>query len=223
MANHDVEHQAIGAADEVEGFSNSEMLRATYFPHLAIEYVIGKRERLAVTVRDGRGLGPLILLLALCALIFSAPFCVLPTVSGPFKFTNLFSGFLLFTGSMLICFPSLYVFNKFVGFELGLGQSLVMGLVVSAAASIISFGFFPIIWFIGSTTGAGRNSRETLEFISNLLLATAFFMGIIHMSRSFVWSKQLREMTLVNRMVMVAWFMLLSFLTYRMALVLEIL
>ena len=197
-------------------FSGDELLRAMFFPDRAVAMILGERERLSRTVAQNRELGKLSILLLLASLLFALPYGALPAVGGVSKVAVLF-GF-----SMLICFPSLHIFNQYIGARLDLGQNFALAAVFSAVAAILSFGFFPITWFIGLTmveTGPGAIS---VGMISNFLLAVAFALAILHLGRCFVWSGHFRALPAAAKALLLAWFGLLSFITYRMAQVLDL-
>ena len=207
----------------VEAFSPAEIKRAIYLPHLAIEYILGKRDRLSLSVRERGRLGLMVMLLFVAGLAFSVPYSLLEPVSGSFKPYKLMYIFLLFTGSLLICLPSLHIFNKYVGLDQDPGQSLAMALVISTVAAMVSFGFFPIVWFIHFTSGATPSAADTIKILSNCLLTAAFFMGVLHMGRCFLWSRQLPKLKTANLLVMAFWVCLLTYITYRMGIHLGIL
>jgi hypothetical protein len=94
----------------------------------------------------------------------------------------------LFIGSTLICFPSLFVFGQYLGLRLSLSQTLV--------------------WFIAATT---TNTSASASTLSGILLSVALFLGIGHLLAT-------RHLTSTGGLViLLAWAVLLCFITYRMA------
>ncbi|MGC4114058.1 MAG: hypothetical protein QM765_05250 [Myxococcales bacterium] len=154
---------------------SAEELRAVWLkPHLLVEQILGQRERLMSNVVEQRHLMPLLLALAAASLVMAIPYGAVPPIAGFWKIA------VLFTGSVLICFPSLYVFAQYLGFRLTLAQALAITLVVSATAGIFCLGFSPILGFVALTTSGGLSATGQL---SNALLATSLALGIVQLGR----------------------------------------
>ena len=134
---------------KAEPFSERELMQALARPHRIIECVLGGKERLAANLTSGQALGWLVLLLLATSLLSTIPY-------GAFSPTRTFWKIaVLYTGSLLLCFPCLHTFAEFLGFRLGLGRTFALALVITSVAGLFTFGFFPIIWFIDFTTQAG--------------------------------------------------------------------
>ncbi|MDP6507161.1 MAG: hypothetical protein QF886_26275, partial [Planctomycetota bacterium] len=125
----------------------------------------------------------------------------------------------LYTGSLLICFPCLQVFTQFIGYRFGLAQMLSLALVISGVAGLFSFGFIPIIWFIDFSTEAGTTAALSPRWLSTFLLAVSLVMGVIHMLRLLIGSEQAKGFF---PMLISFWLALLAFITYRMVYFLDL-
>ncbi|MDP6503019.1 MAG: hypothetical protein QF886_05355, partial [Planctomycetota bacterium] len=133
---------------EIAPFSRQELQKAYVRPYLAIEYILGGRDRLAANLLRGHKLGMVAALLLLTSLFSPIPFGAVPPTNSCLKIS------ILFTGSLFICLPCLHVFSQFLGISLSMTQNLSLALIVSSVAGLFSFGFFPIIWFIDYSTQA---------------------------------------------------------------------
>jgi len=201
-------------AEPPPAFSRSELTRALFLPHRAIALILGERERLAATVAGGPELGLTVILLLLAATAFALPYGAFSAAGGAGKAA------VLFTVSMLICFPSLYIFNQYVGTGLRLEQTLAAAALFSAAAGIMSFGFFPIAWFLDFSITDQGTGAVSFRWLSNFLLAVAFGLGLLQVGRCFVWSGPFLRIGPAPKLLLLAWSGLLGYITFRMALVL---
>jgi len=152
---------------------------------------------------------PIVLILLLASIAFAVPYGAVPPLRSSWKVVA------LYTGSMMICFPSLYVFGQYLHSKWTLTQTVVLSLVITTVASIFSFSFFPIVWFISYTTDPTSASSIVLP-ISGILLTASFLLGIAQMARCVA---ALRGLTDAHRhlALVFAWVALLAFITFRMA------
>jgi len=197
-------------------FSEKELKWVVFRVQKIIDVVLAERRRLSRTVKDGRLLIELSLLFLMTGLLFAIPFGALSPASNSLDVT------ILFCGSVLLCYPSLHVFSRFLGFESGALQNLMAALTICASAAVISLGFAPIIWFIDYTGGGGEEALEINTFISVLLLSVCFFLGVVHMARTFLWTRMGDFRAHLHQGFMLAWMVLLGFITIRMAVFLEL-
>jgi len=87
-------------------------------------------------------------------------------------------------GSVLLCTPSLYVFNAVLGGRLALGQVLVLTLGMSACMSLILIAFAPIAWLFGvSTEGVGF---LTMLHVAVFLTAAGFGLRFVAVARRYL-------------------------------------
>ncbi|MHC4470207.1 MAG: hypothetical protein ACYTDY_06820 [Planctomycetota bacterium] len=202
-------------AEPSEAFARDEIRGALYRPHLAAEYVLGRPDRLAGNLARVDGLPLLSLLLFLAGILFAVPFGAVPPVASFWKVS------LLFTGSVVICFPSLHVFSLYLGLRLDLAQNLVLGLVISAVAGIFTFGFFPIMWFIDYTT-EGASAGFGPKQLASFFLTISLLMGVVHLVRCQRLTRGSLGRSPLFCWLLGLWTLLLLFITYRMAVHLEL-
>ena len=184
-----------------------ELQGATFRPHRFIEFVLGQHDRLMQNIVGQKHLSLLVALLFLGSIVLTLPY------GAVLSLTMLWKIAVLFTGSVLVCFPSLFVFGQYVGFRLTLSQTLAVTLIIAATAAMFSLGFFPILWFVSLTTTAVSTSAATL---SGGLLGGAMFLGVAHLSRCLRSAPQLAPRS-GHRLLMATWIGLLIFITWRMA------
>lgn len=194
--------------DTAVPFSVSEIARGFLLPFLNIEYFLGSRDRLAKSVAQQKNLLLIALLLLFNSLLFAIPYGVIGPIGEFWKIG------ILFTGPLVICFPSLIVFSSYLGFRLNLPQSLVITLIISCTAAMFSFGFAPIIWFIDYTTTAQSNSPRQISFIFTLI---SVILGIVHSNRCFFRGKESLRTSRFFKLLWWFWLLLLVFIYYRMA------
>jgi len=194
-------------------FSDRELRLAAIRPHRIAEYVLGQKERLSKNVGEEQNLPFLVLLLTLCGIVSAVPYGAAPPVRGAWKIA------LLYMGSLVICFPSLFVFAQYLGLRLTLAQNAVLALIVGSVAGLFTFGFFPIIWFIDYTTSS--TASITSRHLSSVLLSVSFLLGSVHMLRYMNLSED-GVQSGWQRALVGCWVCLLAFITYRMASLLEL-
>ena len=191
--------------ETIELFTLTDLVAACLKPHRLIELLLGDRARLAQTIVASPILPLLVAVLLVAGLLFAVPFGIAPPVSAFWKVS------VLYTGALLICFPSFFVFGQYVGLKLTVLQSLAIGLLISTTAGILTFGFFPIIWFVHVTSG----STETVSRpLAALLLGASLVLGVLHMLGCVAYSRQLRG---GDYLLVLAWAGLVAFITLRMA------
>ncbi len=194
-----------------EPLSSSELARSLARPDLAAVHVLGSPERIARTATGDGTLWPLIALLSVVSLVMALPYGALTT---PNEFWNIA---VLFTGSLLICVPSLLVFLQFLGSNGSLLRDVSFAFMISATAGFFTLGFAPIIWFIDLTTNTGDGSLVTPRRLSAFLLALSLALGIVQMTRC-LRSSSARERLGGRFLVLIfVWIGLLVFIVWRMA------
>ncbi|MHC4664065.1 MAG: hypothetical protein ACYS8W_20575, partial [Planctomycetota bacterium] len=202
--------------ETVEAFSQAEIVRGFIFPPLAIEWFLGRRDRLAENVVRKEGLWPLALLLLFSSVLFALPYGFLGPECSVREFWKIA---MLYVGSMMICFPSLHIFGTYLGFRLNVQQNLAIGLVISSTAAMFSLGFAPIIWFIDYTTTAASDTPGTISFF---LLLISLALGVIHMVRCFLLTRNRTWVSEYFIALLLVWLVLLFFIHYRMTKLLEL-
>ena len=182
-------------------------LRATFTrPQRILDVVFTDRARLVETVAAKRDLGLLVAVLLYASVLFALPY---GAVLGWERFWRVA---LLFLGSLAICFPSLQVFCAYVGFRITLRQNMAMGLVITSAASLFTFGFFPILWFLRATMLS--DSVVTPAHLSVALLVFSLLAGIGHLYRCL---PRFNGGGAGYVALMLVWQVLFVFITHRMA------
>jgi hypothetical protein len=200
---------------EPEPYAEEELRAVFRRPHRAVEVVLAERGRLAATLTDRRKLGLLVALLFVASALFALPY------GAVLDLHNLWKVVQLFAGSALICFPALHVFGAFLGFRVDIGQNLALTLLISSVAALFSLGFFPILWFLRAVM-ADEASAEVLHGISVGLLVISFGAGLTHVLRCMADTRSGRRFGPGFAVVVGIWQCLLVFITYRMALFLEL-
>jgi hypothetical protein len=206
---------AATAATPAEPFERAELQAALRRPHLAIPLLLSERARLMATIDGGEHCACLALVMFTSSLLFALPYGFALGVP------RLWHVAMLYLGSVAICLPSLHVFGAFLGVRSDLQQSLALGLVISSAAAMFSFGFAPVFAFLSLTMGDPA-SGGALQALSALLLCGAVLAGGGHLMRA------LRHGALVSAspagpLLLLLWQGLLFFITFRMGRVLELL
>lgn len=194
-------------------YEKQELRRALIRPHAIVHLVLTDRGRLTATLAQQKNLGLLAAALFGFGVLYALPYWMALEPEGTWKTP------VLFFGSMLICFPSLYVFSAYLGFRNGLLQSFVLALVIPCVAGLFAFGFFPIFWFLEVTMThqvpetALPGVLKTLRVIAGLFLASSLLAGIAHMWRCMKGESQLWSLS----PMILFWQILLIFISYRMA------
>ena len=186
-------------------YEASELRSVFLQPQRALELVLTERERLIETVARRRDLWTVTGVLLYASVVFALPY---GAVLGPDRFWRLAA---LFLGSLLICLPSLQVFSAYVGFRTSGRQSLALGLLITSTASLFSFGFFPILWFLRAT----MLPDSTLEpgHLSVALILISLGAGLVHLHRCMPRLAGGTAYTVLTLM----WQGLLIFIVHRMA------
>lgn len=195
-----------------EAYGLSEIQSVLKRPDRAVEFVLGRPDRIASTVGGGKHLWPLSLLLLLSGLAFAVPFGAVPPVSAFWKIS------ILYTGSVALCYPCLHVFSCYLGFRLASAQNLALGLLVSAVAAIFTFGFFPILWFIHLTLTPTAAVRP--EHLHRGFLGFSLLLAIAHLGRCLRHLRGAARMSGLYLGLLIPWVLLLVFMTYRMGILL---
>lgn len=199
---------------DTSALTRDELARALRRPHHLIRLVLVQRERLFASIAREQHLWQLAGALLLGSLLYALPF---GAVLGVARFWRVA---LLLLGSLAICVPSLHVVGAFIGSRLQLAQTLCLALVISAVASLFTFGFFPIMWFLGATMGEGSAVEGGLAVG---LLAVSLGAGVAQFVRSQRAVSLLRELKPTFTLLLVGWLGLLAFITFRLAESLELL
>ncbi|MEM9862480.1 MAG: hypothetical protein AAF938_12735 [Myxococcota bacterium] len=189
----------------VEPFARSELLRVSFRPLRWIDLLLSERERWTCTVVEGRQTGVLVTIMLAASLLYALPFGL---VLGFERFWHVAA---LYLGSVAICLPSLHIFAGYLGLGLRVSQSLSLGVLVSAVASIFSLGFAPIVLFLGSI----MPESGTMQSMAYVLLGVSLFAGMGQLMRSLrIRAAQENVSNLTT--LMLVWQCLLLFITYRM-------
>lgn len=194
-------------------FTNYELRQSWRQPQRCLEIVLAERARLVASIGTRAHLATLTGLLLMCSIVFALPF---GAVLGLQKTGDVA---LLFTGSVLICFPCLQVFSSYLGVKLTVAQNLTVALLVPSAAALFCFGFFPIHWFLEATMA--KDSVLSAKDIAVGLLAISLLLGLAHLNRCLFFASALRELR-SSVFLLFGWQALLLFITWRMAGVLGI-
>jgi len=197
--------------EPIEPLSPRELALSLARPDLAAVHVLGSPERIARTATGDGTLWPLIALLSVVSLVMALPYGALTT---PGAFWNIA---VLFTGSLLICVPSLLVFLQFLGSNGSLLRDVSFALMISATAGFFTLGFAPIIWFINLTTKTGDGSFVTPGRLSAFLLTLSLSLGIVQMTRCLRSSSAHERLGGRFLVLICVWIVLLVFIVWRMA------
>ncbi len=200
-----------------EPFSIRELKLAFVLPHRIADVVLGGKDRLARNLVADRGLGWLALLLLLASLLATVPYGLLSPTQSFWRIA------VFYTGSLLLCFPSLHVFAQFLGFTFSPAHNFALSLIITSVAGLFTFAFAPIIWFIGYTTAVDRELTISPADLSLLLLGVSLVMGIVQMGRCLALRGGVRRESAGFACLVIAWLLLFGFITYRMGLLLGIL
>lgn len=213
----EIEAEAEARAERAaaEPYSAAELKTVLRRPHRTVEVVLAERGRLAASLSDRRNLGLLAAVLFLASVTFALPY---GAVLAPEQLWRIVQ---LFAGSALICFPALHVFGAFLGFRVDIGQSLALTLIITSVSALFSLGFFPILWFL-RTVMSDEASAEMLHGISVGLLVVSFGAGLAHVLRCMADPASGRRFGSGFAAVVAIWQCLLVFITYRMAVFLEL-
>ena len=195
-------------------FDALELRRSLVRPHTILEIVLAERGRLVATVCKHSNLTVLVAVMVATSIAFTVPFAL---VRGPRQAADIAA---LFLGSTLLCFPSLQVFSSYLGVRATVAQNLALTLLVPSAAALFCFGFFPIYWFLDATMAEG--SAVSAGAIAIGLLTVSLVLGLAHLNRCLLVDSALSGLR-SSWPLLVGWQSLLVFITYRMAVALQIL
>ena len=191
-------------------FGRGELRAVFARPYRALDLVFSERERLVATVAQGREPALLVLVLLFASALFALPY---GAVLGWERFWRVAATFL---GALAVCFPSLHVFSAYVGLRLRTEQNLALALVITAAASLFTFGFFPILWYLRATMLP--DGLVTPAHLSVAMLVASLAAGIAHLYRCLPSMRGQGVYVLVS----LGWQVLFVFITHRMAVLLEV-
>ena len=196
---------------EAKAFAVEEIQQIFRSPLASFDLVLAQQARLSQTIRHGER--PLLLAMALffTTLLFSLPFGAVVDISRFWRVA------LLLLGSLAICLPSLAVFSSYLGGKVDVRQHLSLGLVLTGVAALFTFGFFPVLWFLRVTMA--DDSVLGVPQLSMVLLIVAQFAGVARLLRVLGNLSGVGES---YRPVIAGWLFLFSFITYRMAVVLDL-
>jgi hypothetical protein len=200
---------------DVAPFSVDELRRSLRDPQRLLTVVLAERSRLVASLRAPEALPWLLLVLYLCGVLCTLPFSLV------MDRTKVAHVAVLFSGSVLICFPALQVFGAYLGGKLTIAQNLALALVVPAAAALFCFGFFPIQWFLAATMPK-EHAVVSARDLAIGLLTVSLALGLGHLNRCVLLGGALRELR-SNWLLLLGWQALLVFITWRMAQALGIL
>lgn len=198
---------------DTSALSRDELSRALRRPHHLLRLVLVQRERLYASVAREQHLWVLAGALLLGSLLYALPF---GAVLGVARFWRVA---VLLLGSLAICVPSLHVVGAFIGSRLAVAQTACLALVISAVASLFTFGFFPIMWFLGATMQEGSAVEGGLAVG---LLTVSLGAGLAQFVRSQRAVSLLRELKPTFTLLLAGWLGLLVFITFRLAQALEL-
>ncbi|MBL8916769.1 MAG: hypothetical protein JNM17_39065 [Archangium sp.] len=204
--------ESAGAVIDGTAHSADELREAVTRPHELLQLVLTQRERLFTSVARASNLWWLVGAMLLGTALYAVPFGV---VLDGLHFWKVPA---LLLGSVAICAPSLHVVGAFVGTRLSLPQTLSLSLLICSVASLFTFGFFPIMWFLGATVGDGATARA----LAGLLLSVSVLAGVAHSLRSQHAVGRLREFRGPLTPLFLLWTVLFLFITWRLALVLDL-
>ena len=210
-AAHPHGHQCEGpklAAEPPNPFAIADLREALLKPHRSLDIVLSDPKRLVATLEQRASTPWLALILAGSSVVFAIPFGLVLGLDRFWQVT------VLFFGSQLICLPSLHVFSLFFGSRVSVGQSFLLGTVISAVAALFTLGFAPIVWFL-SITMPEDGSPVALRLVEALLLTTSLGAGLAHLGRCLAAGRA--HGLGPHPSVLLAWSGLLVFITYRMA------
>ena len=201
--------------EPAQPFSAEEYAGLFLRPQRSIEYILGSRERLSRSVWDGRHVWRLAAMLLAASLLAAIPYGIVAPRG------NWWTIAVLFCGSLMICFPSLHTFAQFCGLRLDLGRNFALSLIITATASLFTFGFFPIIWFIQFSIAPAQATIVAPRDLSDLLLWISMLLGLVQIGRCLAGRDSRSRRQASIGLLFLLWAPLLIFITYRMALLLE--
>lgn len=194
---------------EIAAFTDAELNTATWNPVAAIDVILAQHERWTANVVEKHDQGRMVTLLLMWAVVFALPYGLVLSLPQVGHIA------MLFLGSVALCLPSLHVVSAYLGLRVHVMQSLAFAAVVATVASIFSFAFAPILWFLHATTDGGE-SQATLAALSGLLLSLAALAGAGHGMRSLRFAGGIDGRATFG-IVVLLWQVLLLFIGVRMS------
>ena len=108
--------------------------------------------------------------------------------------------------SLLLCFPSLYVFSSVGGAPLNLGQTFMLGASCLAMVGILLIGLAPVAWLFAVST-------ESLPFVVMLI----FVLWMVSVAFAVRYINKLKEVPLFRRTSGIgAWFVIFALVSLQM-------
>ena len=200
--------------EEIPPFSRQELRGMLRAPLRLVDLVLGERQRFAANVAQGHRLPTLLLVLTVAVVVFALPFGAVLFPSGFWRVAE------LLLGSLAICFPSLYVFGRYIGGGLSLLQTLCISLLATATTSLFTLAFAPIVGFLRATMTGSRDIGW--GDVAYVLLFGALAAGIGQLARLLFGDPVLRARSQSLLYVMIPWLVLYLFITVRLASVLAL-
>jgi hypothetical protein len=187
-------------------FAGAELAAMLRWPGRSFDAVLGEHRRLGASLAGPPAWRLAAVLTALIALT-SLPFGVVLTGADCWKVAALFGG------SVLLCWPSLQVFGAYLGCGLHPAQSLALALLTACVATMFTFGFAPILWFLQVTMQHG--DRVDAADAASAMLTVALLAGLAHAARCCAArTAGHRDRAFV---LLIVWQVLVLMLTIRMA------
>jgi hypothetical protein len=202
------EEHTSGTAEHV-AFTDAELRAATWNPAAAIDIILAQHERWTANIVEHHEPRRMVSLLLMWAAVFALPYGMvlsLPQVAHVA---------MLFLGSVALCLPSLHVVSAYLGLRVHIAQSTAFAAVVATVASVFSFAFAPILWFLQATTDSAA-SQTTIATLSGLLLSLAALAGAAHGMRSLRFVGRMDDRVTFG-LVVFLWQLLLLFIGVRMS------
>jgi hypothetical protein len=190
-------------------FTDAELSAAMRNPAVAIDLLLAQRERWTASVVENRDWPRMLGLLLLWSLLFSLPYGLVLSYREAWQIS------ILFLGTIAICLPSLHVVSAYIGLRVHLAQSISFATIIAAVASMFSFGFAPILWFLQATS-EGVGARDSVAQLSALLLLIAALAGAVHGMRCLMMAKEIAQGPRFS-LVVLLWQLLLLFIGLRMS------
>jgi hypothetical protein len=143
---------------------------------LIVERILRDRDSIWSQVVEERGLGRMtasmlltsFLSLAAYGAVLGASHSAMQAASSAVKLP------LLFLATLLICLPTLYLFNLIFGARLGMMQAIVLIMVCITVISVLALAFAPISLFFLITA----NDYEFFKLLNVAILVLSAFVGL---------------------------------------------
>lgn len=152
-----------------------ELLAGALRPDLLVTHVLGSPGRIAANLSAATPPWGLFALLLFTSLAASVPFGAVAPVG------EVWSACGLYAGTLLLCIPSLYVVQQFIGIGISFERTAGAAFVISAAAALFCLAFAPVLWFLCATSdGPGDGTGAT---VMRGMLVVAGLMGVLQLGR----------------------------------------